>query len=197
MPRSEVHGPCNFDGKYSCILELSIKFYFWIWWHMGIIRINILLRTQHNKNFLDLSTQFFFKRDFLVNALAKIFVWLRIRNQFKIPRRMMCIIIWFIFKLPIFPIFCISSRLRKNDFIEKRRQIYNESYYMIHIMIYINRGILRWFRIWSQKIFLPTHLREKCAEFAVKFWFEIYPYVIKSKIITPRIADVLKIEFYR
>ena len=44
----------------------------------------------------------------------------------------MYITIWFIFKLPIFPIFCISSRLRKNDFIEKRRQIRYESYSDIH-----------------------------------------------------------------
>ena len=45
---------------------------------------------------------------------------------------MMYITIWFIFKLPIFPVFCISSRLRKNDFIGKRRQIHYESYSDIH-----------------------------------------------------------------
>ena len=32
---------------------------------------------------------------------------------------------------------------------------------MNHIVLYIiRRGILRWFRIWSQKIYLSTHLRE-------------------------------------
>ena len=44
----------------------------------------------------------------------------------------MYITIWFLSTLPIFPIFCISSRLRKNDFIGKRRQIHNESYSDIH-----------------------------------------------------------------
>ena len=44
----------------------------------------------------------------------------------------MYITIWFIFKLPIFPIFCLTSRLRKNDIMGKRRQIHNESYGHIH-----------------------------------------------------------------
>ena len=35
------------------------------------------------------------------------------------------------------------------------------------------------------------------VEFAVKFSFEIFPYVTKLKIIIPRIADILRIEFYR
>ena len=84
---------------------------------------------------------------------------------------------------------------------------------MNYMKIYtIRRGILRWFRIWSQKnIFAYAFTRKSrlkkfawanskkfyFAEFAVKFWFKIYPYVTKSKIINPRIADVLKIEFYR
>ena len=33
--------------------------------------------------------------------------------------------------------------------------------------------------------------------FSVKFWFEIYPYVMRLKIISSRIADVPKMELFR
>ena len=84
---------------------------------------------------------------------------------------------------------------------------------MNHIKLHIIRsGILRWFRIWSQNNIFAYAFKRKsrlkkfawagskkfdCFEFAVKFWFEIYPYIMKLQIITSRIADVLKIEFLR
>ena len=75
-------------------------------------------------------------RDFLFNAWAKIHFLLQIRNQHIIPRRMMYIIISFMLKLLIFPIFCVSSRLRKNE-------IPYESY---------GKKV--------RNVFLPRHLRE-------------------------------------
>ena len=79
-----------------------------------------------------------------------------------------------------------------------------------HIVLYINRReILRWFRIWSQKnIFAYAFSRKsrfkKFAwadskilnffESAVKFWFEIYPYIWWSYITSPRTENALKIE---
>ena len=107
--------------------------------------------------------------------------------------------------------FPMKSFLRRREDIQNTGKIGNLN--MNHIMIYIiRRGILRWFRIWSQKNIFAYAFKRKSrlkkfawanpknfysAESAVKFWLEIYPYVTWSKIITPRIADVLKIEFYR
>ena len=36
-----------------------------------------------------------------------------------------------------------------------------------------------------------------CSELEIKFSFEIYPYVMRFKITSSRIADVLKLEFCR
>ena len=107
--------------------------------------------------------------------------------------------------------FPMKSFLRRREDIQNIGKIGNLN--MNHMIIYITRrGILRWFRIWSQKNIFAYAFKRKSrlkkfawanpknfysAEFAVKFWFEIYLYVTISKIITPRIADVLKIEFYR
>ena len=82
---------------------------------------------------------------------------------------------------------------------------------MNHILIYISRrGILRWFRIWSQKNIFAHAFERKSRfkkfawadsknfdffEFAVKFPFEIYQYVTKMKIRSSRITDVPKIEY--
>ena len=107
--------------------------------------------------------------------------------------------------------FPMKSFLRRREDIQNIGKIGNLN--MNHMVVnIIRRGILRWFRIWSQKNIFAYAFKRKTrfkkfawakpknfyfAESAVKFWFEIYPYVTKSKIITPRIADVLKIEFYR
>ena len=107
--------------------------------------------------------------------------------------------------------FPMISFLRRREVIQNIGKIGNLN--MNHMVIYIiRRGILRWFRFWSQKNIFAYAFKRKTrlkkfawtnpkifyfAEFAVKFWFEIYPYVTKLKIITPRIADVLNIEFYR
>ena len=53
-------------------------------------------------------------------------------NPRKISRRKMYKTIWFIFDLPIFPIFRTYSRLRKYEFVGKRGQIQYESYSLIH-----------------------------------------------------------------
>ena len=84
---------------------------------------------------------------------------------------------------------------------------------MNHIVLpIIRRGILRWFRFWSQKnisayAFKRNSRLKKFAwadpknfhwfESGVKFWFEIYPYVMKLKVTTSRIADGQKIEHVR
>jgi len=84
---------------------------------------------------------------------------------------------------------------------------------MNHIVLHIiRRGILRWFRFWSQKnisayAFKRNSRLKKFAwadpknfhwfESGVKFWFEIYPYVMKLKVTTSRIADGQKIEHVR
>ena len=76
---------------------------------------------------------------------------------------------------------------------------------MNHMVIYImRRGVWRWFRFWSQKIYLSKHLREKRVlknlrgwiqkkiewfESGVKCWFEIYQYLTKLNITSSRIAD--------
>ena len=108
---------------------------------------------------------------------------------------------------------CLSEKLK----LRRREDILNlgnvGKFHMNHIKLHIIRsGILRWFRIWSQNNIFAYAFKRKSrlkkfawanpknfysAESAVKFWLEIYPYVTWSKIITPRIADVLKIEFYR
>ena len=88
-----------------------------------------------------------------------------------------------------------------------------DKFNMNHIVLHIiRRGILRWFRIWSQKnisayAFMRKSRLKKFAwadqknfhrfESGVKFWFEIYPYVIKLKVTTSRIADDQKIEHVR
>ena len=106
--------------------------------------------------------------------------------------------------------FPMISFLRRREVIQNIGKIGNLN--INHMVIYIiRRGISRWFRFWYQKNIFAYAFKRKtrlknawanskkfdCPEFEVKFWFEIYPYVTKSKIITPRIADVLKIEIYR
>ena len=55
--------------------------------------------------------------------------------------------------------FLMQSFLRRREDIQNIGKIGNLN--MNHMVIYIiRRGILRWFRIWSQKIFLPTHSGE-------------------------------------
>ena len=88
-----------------------------------------------------------------------------------------------------------------------------DKFNMNHIVLHIiRRGILRWFRFWSQKNISAYAFKRKSRlkkfawadpknfhwfESVVKFWFEIYPYVMKLKITTSRIADGQKIEHVR
>ena len=55
--------------------------------------------------------------------------------------------------------FPANSSLRRREYVRNIGNIGKSN--MNHIVLYINRReISRWFRIWSQKIFLPTHFRE-------------------------------------
>ena len=112
----------------SVILELLI-FIFVTYWYIS--NVNFTANSKKSK-FFESAHANFLKRDFLSNAWANIFFWLQIRNQRKIPRRMMYINIWFILNLPMFPIFRTYSRLRKYEFAGKRRRIRSESYSLIH-----------------------------------------------------------------
>ena len=77
----------------------------------------------------------------------------------------MYITIWFIFKLPIFPIFCISSRLRKNDFMGKLRQTHNESWCDIHCDVhYSTRNLTLIPNLKSKHIFANAFKRKSCLK---------------------------------
>ena len=104
-----------------------------------------------------------------------------------------------------------NSYLRGREYVQNIGNI--GKFIINHIVLHIIwRGILRWFRIWSQKnisayAFMRKSRLKKFAwadqknfhrfESGVKFWFEIYPYVIKLKVTTSRIADDQKIEHVR
>ena len=82
---------------------------------------------------------------------------------------------------------------------------------MNHIVLYIiRRGILRWFRFWSQKNISAYAFKRKSrfkkfawadqknfgwSESGIKFWFEIYPYVMKLNVTSSRIVDGQKIDY--
>ena len=118
-----------------------------------------------------------------------------------------CILIYDSWRIrPRFP---MKSYLRRREYV---RNIGNIGKFKInHILIYIiRRGILRWFRIWSQKNIFAHAFERKSRfkkfawadsknfdffEFAVKFTFEIYQYVTKMEIRSSRITDVPKIEY--
>ena len=72
--------------------------------------------------------------------------------------------------------------------------------------------ILRWFRIWSQNYMFAHPFKRKTrfkrfawadtqnfyfSESVVKFWFAIYPSLMKLKSTSSRIGNVPKIEFLR
>ena len=111
----------------------------------------------------------------------------------------------------------ICLRFPANSYLRRREYVRNigniGKFNMNHIVLYIiRRGILRWFRFWSQKNISAYAFKRKSRlkkfawadqknfhrfESGVKFWFEIYPYVIKLKVTTSRIADDQKIEHVR
>ena len=120
-----------------------------------------------------------------------------------------CILIYDSWRIrPRFP---MKSYLRRREYVRNIGNI--GKFNMNHIVLYIiRRGILRWFRFWSQKNISAYAFKRKSRlkkfawadqknfhrfESGVKFWFEIYPYVIKLKVATSRIADDQKIEHVR
>ena len=86
-----------------------------------------------------------------------------------------------------------------------------DKFNMNHIVLHIiRRGILRWFRFWSQKNISAYAFKRKSrfkkfawadqknfgwSESGIKFWFEIYPYVMKLNVTSSRIVDGQKIDY--
>ena len=109
--------------------------------------------------------------------------------------------------------FCL--RFPANSYLRRREYVRNigniGKFNMNHIVLYIiRRGILRWFRFWSQKNISAYAFKRKSSfkkfawadqknfdwsESGVKFWFEIYPYVMNLKVTSSRIADGQKIDY--
>ena len=118
-----------------------------------------------------------------------------------------CILIYDSWRIrPRFP---MKSYLRRREYV---RNIGNIGKFKInHILIYIiRRGILRWFRIWSQKNIFAYAFERKSRfkkfawadskifdffESAIKFQFEIYEFVTTVKIKSSRITDFRKIQY--
>ena len=96
---------------------------------MGIFRIEIFA-IFNSREIFESAHAHFWKRDFLLNAWAKIFF--ENRNQRKLSRRIMYLTIRFILNLPMLPIFRTYSSLRNKEFARKRRQIQYESHIHIH-----------------------------------------------------------------
>ena len=106
--------------------------------------------------------------------------------------------------------FPANSSLRRREYV--RNMGNNGKFNMNHILIHTTRReILRWFRIWSPNFIFAYAFTRKtrfkkfawadsknfdCTELEIKFWFEIYPYVIRFIITSSRITDVLKMEFF-
>ena len=135
--------------------------------------------------------------------------WLQ--NQHKISRRMMynlysirlCDSYWI----------CLCSQyfVRIHAYANTNYWGNKDKYNMNHIVLHIiRRRILHWFRIWSQKNISAHAFKRKSRlknlhgriqknfdwfESGVKFWFEIYPYIMKLKVTVSRIADGKKIDY--
>ena len=105
--------------------------------------------------------------------------------------------------------FPAKSYLRRREYVRNIGNIGN--FNMNHIVLYIiRREILRWFRFWSQKNISAYAFKRKSrfkkfawadqknfgwSESGIKFWFEIYPYVMKLNVTSSRIVDGQKIDY--
>ena len=175
---------------------------------MGIFRIGISRRIQKNSKFLNSPTQIFWNAIFSKMRRQKYFFDFRFGISVKF-RVEWCIRLYVSYR--ICPRFPANSYLRRREYVRNMGNIRKSN--MNHIVLHIiRRGILRWFRFRSQKNISAYAFKRKSRlkkfawadlknfhrfESGVKFWFEIYPYVIKLKVTTSRIADGQKIEYVR